>query len=533
MVPRLRRIFALVALVLVAVPLAASAALFDPDEGLHAAIAQEMNLRSDYVTPTFLGEPFLDKPILFFWTEAASLRAFGTNEDAVRIPPIAFALLSMIGVAALGTALFGATAGLIAGICYATMLLPLGVGQIAVHDVALAPFICGASLALARIADRRPLWLWSVTAGVCLGLSILTKGLVGLAFVGLFGLCLSARRPREMVRLGIALTIAVVLAAAIAAPWYIAMERAHPGYLHYYFIDRHVRGYLTATQLHAGRPWWYYAPVLAGGALPWTGYAVRAVRDGRRHPMLPVVWGWFAAGLVFLSLAQSKLGIYALPLLIPIALVAGEYIDRALVQGGRTFDALFALQVALLALLAPVGLAIVCVRFHARPSIALTMIVLAAGTSIAAVGIWGLRSRAPFALLQALGWTTSMTIVALAGVVGPRAANWMTARDLAEYLNSSGRLPPRVDVLNERVGSLVFYLAPRLRAEAARDRFADVSAVEALAAVRQDPPDGVIAVRDNQLDRFTRLFAIPPPVHARAGTFTVYRLGDLRAALTR
>jgi 4-amino-4-deoxy-L-arabinose transferase-like glycosyltransferase len=161
---RPRRIFALVALVLAAAPLAGSSALFDPDEGLHASIAQEMNLRRDYVTPTFLGEPFLDKPILFFWTEAASLRVFGTHEDAVRIPPILFALLSMVGVAALGRVLFGAAAGYIAGICYATMLLPLAVGEIAVHDVALAPFNCGASVALVKIADRREFWLWSAMA---------------------------------------------------------------------------------------------------------------------------------------------------------------------------------------------------------------------------------------------------------------------------------------------------------------------------------------------------------------------------------
>ena len=76
----LRRAFALLALALVAAPLIASAPLFDPDEGLHAAIAQEMIQRRDYVTPTFLGEPFLDKPILFFWTEALSLRLFGTTK---------------------------------------------------------------------------------------------------------------------------------------------------------------------------------------------------------------------------------------------------------------------------------------------------------------------------------------------------------------------------------------------------------------------------------------------------------------------
>src|ERR1700754_678817 len=131
---RLRRLFLVMALALVLAPLVASAPLFDPDEGLHAAIAQEMVQRGDYVTPTFRGEPFLDKPILFFWAEAASLRLFGHNEAAIRIPPLLFGLFGMIGVAALGRSLFGEAAGLLAGIAYGTMVLPMGVSQVAVHD---------------------------------------------------------------------------------------------------------------------------------------------------------------------------------------------------------------------------------------------------------------------------------------------------------------------------------------------------------------------------------------------------------------
>src|SRR3990170_3316095 len=103
---RLRTIFAEVAVAYLLAPLVASAPLFDPDEGLHAAIAQEMVLRGDYVTPTSLGEPFLDKPILFFWAEAASLRVFGDNETAVRLPPLLFGLLGMLAVALLGRSLF-------------------------------------------------------------------------------------------------------------------------------------------------------------------------------------------------------------------------------------------------------------------------------------------------------------------------------------------------------------------------------------------------------------------------------------------
>src|SRR3569832_6679 len=123
----LRRAFVAVAVALVIAPLLANAPLFDPDEGLHAAIAQEMVMRGDYVTPTFLGEPFLDKPILFFWAEALSLQVLGNHEAAVRLPPLLFGVLGMLGVAALGRALSDEKTGLLAGIVYGTMLLPLGV----------------------------------------------------------------------------------------------------------------------------------------------------------------------------------------------------------------------------------------------------------------------------------------------------------------------------------------------------------------------------------------------------------------------
>src|SRR5258708_18336439 len=114
------------------------------------------------------------------------------------------------------------------------------------------------------------------------------------------------------------------------------MERAHPGYLHYYFVERHLQGYLTASQRHAGRAFWYYVPIVLGGGLPWTGYLAGALRGAARvSPTSPepwrrrVLWGWFAIGLVFLSIGESKLVTYALPLFPALAIIIVEYLSSA------------------------------------------------------------------------------------------------------------------------------------------------------------------------------------------------------------
>src|SRR5262249_34179025 len=75
---------------------ARSIPLVDPDEGLHASIAQEMAERGDWVVPRQLQEPFLDKPILYFWAIAASLKVFGNSEAAVRLPGLLFGMLGTI-----------------------------------------------------------------------------------------------------------------------------------------------------------------------------------------------------------------------------------------------------------------------------------------------------------------------------------------------------------------------------------------------------------------------------------------------------
>ena len=67
--------------------------------------------------------PVLDKPILYFAAQALSLRMFGMNEAAVRLPGMLFALLGVATTALLAARLFDRKTALVTSL--ALMVMPL------------------------------------------------------------------------------------------------------------------------------------------------------------------------------------------------------------------------------------------------------------------------------------------------------------------------------------------------------------------------------------------------------------------------
>jgi 4-amino-4-deoxy-L-arabinose transferase-like glycosyltransferase len=157
-------------------------------------------------------------------------------------------------------------------------------------------------------------------AAVALGLSILTKGFEGVAIVGVgyaLYLIVTGGLTWRLVMRG---ALVVAIAVLVALPWYFAMNAREPGYLHYYFVDRHLLGFATQTQEHSGQPWWFYLPLVAGGGLPWIAFA--GVGRVFSDPPRTLLWAWLGATLVLLTLSQSKAVTYILPAMPAIAILA-------------------------------------------------------------------------------------------------------------------------------------------------------------------------------------------------------------------
>jgi 4-amino-4-deoxy-L-arabinose transferase len=458
-------IFISIAALLYVAPLLLNAPLTDPDEGLHAAISQEMVERGDFIVPRFVGRAFFDKPILFFWAQAASMRLFGMSTAAARLPGMLFALLGIATTGWLARVLVGDVRraaprdtqrvdapgppiGWLAAGCYATMVLPFVLAQAPVHDIALVPFTNLAVGLLWRSRDPRSGIRDPILAGCALGLSMLTKGLEGIAMVGVgFAVYLLVTRTltRRLVLLGV---VVVVVAGLVALPWYLAMNAREPGYLRYYFMNRHLLGFTTETQRHGGQPWWYYLPVVVAGGLPWIVYVRRRLLADAPGTFL---WMWLAASVVLLSLSNSKAVTYALPVIPAIAIVAARS-DAVLRQW--------------------------------RP-LAIAMAIVYAGAIVTA---------------------------------GPTVAYTHSSTDLTQYFDNEGRLPESMFVMENRV-AFVYYLRPDVRARMHREQIRNFT-LDELEAIRPFPTTAVLALPADLADvRLRRLPQLANGHRKRVGRY--------------
>lgn len=522
--------------------------LVDPDEGLHASIAQEMVERGDWIVPRLLGEPYFERPILYFWAIAASLRLFGMSEAAVRLPGLLFGMFGTLTTAAIAWRILGRRTGLIAGVFYASMILPMALVQLPDCDTALVTWVNLALLCFwesDRGVSQRRTWAWTGAAGVALGLATLTKGLAGVALAGIaYGgyLIVSGRlRVVHCFRAALALTVA----ATIGSWWYFAMAQSCPSYLNYYFFGRHWRGFLTNSQPHGLEPWWYYLPVFIVGGIPWLGYlpvlmgdAVSrwrnrkpAVTDGGGNRPVLFLGCWVVGCALFLMVARSKNCTYVWPVFPAIAALAAivwaRKIEGLLSDGAKRWMGRTVRCTCLIGPMAlPATLAITQIALLTQFSrLAWTLAVATALTSLAPLWSW---SRGRDRLTLVLGATTvcgQMAVLLLCAL--PQAAGALSGRDLADYFNRTRQLPSRLLVVREQIGSIVFYLDRDLRNQLHLGQMADQDLDNPLPAPLRDRNEWIV-ISQRHLHGASDDYGLLSLPYEQVGRFRIYQRSDLQ-----
>lgn len=327
-------------------------ALLDPDEPFYAVPALEMLRTGTWAVPLLHGQPWFDKPALYYWTILGSYKLFGVSELTTRLSSACAGLVVVLILLAWGwrskTTAGSRLRSLAAPMILATSLEYVFLSRAAITDMVLTMFLTLGMLAAARYleTDRT---IWTGLAGAAFGLAALTKGPAGLILpaVSLATYAVITRR-RSRVRIP-ALVVGVAGLLLTAAPWYVFMAMVHRDLLVKTFLGSENLGRFTSAEHHTFPL--FYVVVLIVGLMPWSGALPAALWAAAK----PAAWRadrtltfeaasgapksavgplyylcWFGGVVLVFSLAASKLATYILPAFPPAALMIADYWSGAL-----------------------------------------------------------------------------------------------------------------------------------------------------------------------------------------------------------
>jgi 4-amino-4-deoxy-L-arabinose transferase-like glycosyltransferase len=331
--------------------------LVGADEPRYAQIAREMLERSDWVTPTLIGKPWLEKPALYYWEAMVAFRAFGVSDRAARLPGACDAALLVAAIYFFlrrfrpGSEMDGA---LIAAGCAGVV----GFAHAAATDMPLAACFSIALLGwYAWYESRRRVYLAAFY--IFLALGTLAKGPVAPALAAVI-IFLLAGLKRDWRAIAPTLWIpGIVLYLVVALPWYIAVQLRNPEFLRVFILEHNLARF-SANVYHHPQPFWFYLPVFLLAMMPWALALIVAVwerirliwaKRKRAFSSAEDSWAlflliWILVPVLFFSASQSKLPGYILPAVPAGALLVSEFISGRRGDGNgaedRRFSTLFA-----------------------------------------------------------------------------------------------------------------------------------------------------------------------------------------------
>lgn len=302
--------------------------LMTPDEVRYGEVPREMLTSGDWVVPHLAGVRYFEKPVLGYWLSAVAMKLFGENAFAVRLPSALAAGLSALTVFLLVWRFGGGdTTALVAATVLLTSGLFASIGTFAILDSALTFFLTAAialffaaDCASTRAARNGLLALF----GLCCGLAFLVKGFLAFAVpvAVIVPYLVWERRWKDMFRMA---WVPMLAALIVALPWAILIHQREPDFWRYFFWHEHIRRFFSHTRAQHAEPFWYFLPMLAGGALPWTlllpGAAIGLRLKGMQDRLTRYALCWFVFPFLFFSACSGKIATYILPCFPPLAIL--------------------------------------------------------------------------------------------------------------------------------------------------------------------------------------------------------------------
>jgi 4-amino-4-deoxy-L-arabinose transferase-like glycosyltransferase len=409
----------------------------DRDEPRFVQATKQMGETGNYVDIRFQDATRYQKPIGIYWLQSAAVALSGEGAAApiwvYRTVSALGIALAVLAIAWTGTNLFGAGAGIAAGLVMAAIFATAFEGRDAKTDAMLLACCVAAQGALAQIylASRRgqPVaghlpWIFWIAQGA----AILIKGpiaplLSALTIVTLFAF---ERDGRWLSKLRVGRGLAVVV--LIALPWLALITwKSHGAFLQQ-AVGKDMLGKVASGEESHGLPPGFY--MLTYSLFMWpfgllaVGAGLQALNRLRDDPRLRFCLAWYIPFWLVFELIPTKLPHYVLPAYPGMALLIGWLLTLQpqeanaplkLWQNWLWWSTAFGLA------LVSVGLAAVCVG--APIYLTHTFSWWSIPAAIAALGAgylgFSLQIQMPLRRILAISVCAGITYALLFGVIAP------------------------------------------------------------------------------------------------------------------
>ncbi len=258
------------------------------DEQYHALVAK--NMLQNPLKPTLYSTPLLDydhknwagnhiwlhKQPLFLWQIALSLKAFGINALAVRIPSIILHAIAALMVYRIGKISYNARVGFYGALFFSVAyhLLELVAGKYATdhNDTSFMFYVTASFWAWFEYKNSQKRY-WLVLIGIFSGGAVLVKWLVGLLIYAVWGITLGVTDKKKWLQIKsyFPLLTSFAISLVVFIPWQLYILFKYPAEAAHEF-QLNTDHFFNVIEGHDGDIWFHFNAISdiygAGDAVP-------------------------------------------------------------------------------------------------------------------------------------------------------------------------------------------------------------------------------------------------------------------------
>jgi len=303
-----------------------------PDEAYTFGLIYNALNGGDWVVPMLAHEAFMEKPPLFYWSAAAVASLLSPPfalHDAARLTTGIYMAITFAFVGGAAHELYGQQRGRIAALMLMGCLGILIRSHQLITDISLLTGFAAALYGFA-LALRRPA-LGGFWLGTGVGIGFMSKGLLAPGVFGIIAILLPLFAAWRTRNYAISLAVAAVACAPWLLIWPLALYRQAPALFYEWLVINNFGRFLGTNEIGPPADTAHYLRILpwyALPALPLAAWALwRTPFKGLAAPACALPLIAFAVIFTVLSASADARELYALPLVLPLALLATPATD--------------------------------------------------------------------------------------------------------------------------------------------------------------------------------------------------------------